>query len=117
MVEQQRLAAEEAQRRQQAMLAALQGGATNAPSVTSQPNIEIESVDREPFFGAPLATLIDYTRFMARLRHGGDVMATMAEHGLDPAAYGACSQAWSQLIMQRPDLAQRFGALLGATWK
>lgn len=121
IAEQQRLAVEEAQReaqrRQQAMLAALQGGATTAPSRTSEPQIEIESVDREPFFGAPLATLIDYTRFMVRVRHGGDVMAVMAEHGLDPLGFAACSQAWSQLIMKRPDLAQRFGALMGATWE
>lgn len=117
MLEQQRLAAEEAQRRQQAMLAALQGGAMKAPSATSQPNIVIESLDREPCFGAPLATLIDYTRFMVRMRHGGDVMAVMAEHGLDPMGFSACSQAWSQLLMKRPELAQRFGALMGATWE
>lgn len=121
MVEQQRRAAEdaqrEAQRRQQEMLAALQGGASTAPSRTSEPAIEIESVDREPFFGAPLATLIDYTRFMVRVRHGGDVMAVMADHGLDPLGYAAVAQAWTQLIMKRPDLAQRFSTLMGATWK
>jgi len=117
MVEQQRHAAEEAQRRQQEMLAALQGGASNAPSGTSQPKIEIESVDREPFFGAPLPTLIDYTRFMVRVRHGGDVMAVMAEHCLDPMAFSTVAAAWTQLITKRPDLAARFGALMAATWE
>ncbi len=121
MVEQQRRVADEAQReaqrRQQEMLAALQGGASNVPSRTSQPNIDVESIDREPFFGPPLATMIDYVRFMVRVRFGGDVMAVMAEQGLDPLAFSTCSQAWTQLITKRPDLAARFGALLGATWE
>lgn len=117
MVEQQRRAVEEAQRRQQQMLVVEQGGTTPPPGKTSQPVIVVESIDRELFFGPPLATLIDYTRFMVRVRHGGDVMGVMAELGLDPLAFSTIAQGWTQLITKRPDLAARFGALMSATWE
>ncbi len=116
MVEEQRRATAEAQKRQQEILAAMQGGGP-APGPSSLPAILIESLDHDRFFEGPFPTLIDYTRFMVRVRHGGDVMAVMAEHGLDPLAFSTVAQAWTQLITKRPDLAARFGVLMSAAWE
>jgi hypothetical protein len=119
--EDQRRAQEEAQRRQAELAAAL---ATSrpapppaAPSMFSMPRTEITSIDREPFFTGALPTLIDYARFMIRMRQVGDAMAVMAEHGLDPMQFSAVAQAWTQLITQRPELGQRFGALMMVAWE
>jgi|GEM_PF-2763675 len=83
-----------------------------------QPKLPVEPTDREPFFAAlALPTLLDYTRAMARMQRGADVMALFAELGLDATSWSACVQAWSSLFGARPDLAMRFGALLSGGWE
>jgi hypothetical protein len=64
----------------------------------------------------PLKSLLDYARVMVRMSRGGQPMAIFAEHGLDPSAFASCSQQFSMLFGTRPALAQRFAALMAATW-
>ena len=91
--------------------------ARTAATAHLQPVGPLEPLDREPFFGKhALPTLVDYARAMVRLQRGADVMALFAELGLDATSWAACVQAWSQLFVRRPELAQRFGALLSGPW-
>jgi hypothetical protein len=120
----QRRAQEEAQRRQAELAAALaaappppQPARPAGPGLYSMPITEITAIDRQPFFTGALPTLIDYARFMVRMRVVGDAMKVMAEHGLDPMGFSAVAQGWSQLIAQRPDVGQRFGALMMCSWE
>lgn len=117
----QRRAAEEQQRRQAELAAALAAAPPPparpaGPGLTALPQLELSPIDREPFFTGALPTLLDYARFMVRMRVVGDAMAVMRDHGLDPMAFSTVAQAWSQLIAGRPELAQRFGALMMAPW-
>jgi hypothetical protein len=59
----------------------------------------------------PLINLVDYTRVLVRLSRGGNPLTVFPEHGLDPT-----SQQFSTLFATRPELAQRFAALMSATW-
>lgn len=117
----QRRAAEEQQRRQAELAAALAAAPAPppppaGPSLTALPQLELTPVDREPFFTGALPTLVDYARFMVRMRMVGDAMAVMRDHGLDPLTFSTVAQAWSQLIARRQDLAARFGAMMMAPW-
>jgi hypothetical protein len=77
----------------------------------------MEAIDFEPLFpGEPLMSLIDYCRVMVRMQRGAQPLPLFTEHGLDPTTFAMASQKFSALFASRPELAQRFAALLSATW-
>jgi hypothetical protein len=65
----------------------------------------------------PLPTLLAYAGFLKAMGAGNDVVRLMQSYGMDAARWTACSQAWGRLLISRPELALRFGALLQAEWR
>ena len=93
--------------------------ATSGPAVLGRwamPN-PIEAIDFEAVFPTlTLMNLVDYSRVLVRLSRGGNPLTVFPEHGLDAVSFAACSQQFSTLFASRPELAQRFAALMAATW-
>ena len=100
-------------------MAAAQAAATAGPPPVgrwSMPN-PVEGLDFEALCPTlPLVNLVDYTRVLVRLSRGCNPLTVFPEHGLDPTSFAGCSQQFSTLFAARPELAQRFAALMSATW-
>ncbi len=82
----------------------------------SMPN-PVEGIDFEALCPTlPLINLVDYARVLVRLSRGGNPLTVFPEHGLDAMSFAGCSQQFSTLFAIRPELAQRFAALMSANW-
>ncbi len=100
-----------------AAMAAVQAAAA-PPTIGrwAMPN-PIEAVDFEALCPTlPLVNLVDYCRVLVRLQRGGNPATLFPEHSIDPTTFAQCSQQFSMLFTTRPQLAQRFAALMAATW-
>ncbi|QDE66284.1 hypothetical protein BHS09_04320 [Myxococcus xanthus] len=87
------------------------------PLVLLNPRGPVQPLDLEVCFPeARLRTLLDYTRLLKVISANNDVMAVFEVHGLSVAAWTSEATAWGALLVRRPELASRFGALFQGPW-
>ncbi|WP_240358554.1 hypothetical protein [Myxococcus vastator] len=88
-----------------------------APLVLLNPRGPVQPLDLEVCFPeARLRTLLDYTRLLKVMSANNDVMAVFEAHGLSVATWTSEATAWGALLVRRPELALRFGALFQGPW-
>ncbi|WP_284664571.1 hypothetical protein [Myxococcus sp. SDU36] len=88
-----------------------------APLVLLNPRGPVQPLDLEVCFPeARLRTLLDYTRLLKVMSANNDAMAVFEAHGLSVATWTSEATAWGALLVRRPELALRFGALFQGPW-